>query len=397
MRATALRAALPRRQHGIGLVETMVGILIGMLVLLVIYNVFSLAESYKRTATAMADTQVTGVMANFVLARDVMSGGGGISAGLTDLATCNNDVRLKPLPVLIRDSNDNAPAPADPSDSLVVFLSTATRVMNPVLFLSNTPAAGPFSVQSPNGFAANDWVIATDRVPGGGKCSLAQVASVIDPDPANPGIGAVVLNLKPGTLLAPGAPTFLSTTSRLVNLGQISRTRYTVDPTRLQMTMQDVNPSPANVAPPVVPFAQGVVLLKAQYGIDRDNNGTVDCWTSADNSNACGDGVDYSEAALASAATTAQTISRIKAVRIAVVAASDEWSPKDIFVGGPLVNQTMDLFNCSANTNAACQGRIRIDNTVLQGPSSHPVLEDGHRYRLYETTIPLRNPLWNMP
>jgi hypothetical protein len=43
------------------------------------------------------------------------------------------------------------------------------------------------------------------------------------------------------------------------------------------------------------------------------------------------------------------------------------------------------LFNCSTN-NAACQGRIVLDNTVLA---------DNYRYRTYETVVPLRNAIWN--
>ena len=169
-----------------------------------------------------------------------------------------------------------------------------------------------------------------------------------------------------------------------MNLGQINRTQYTVDTgtagkTR-QLYSQDVNIGV--VAQPVVPIAQNVMLLKAQYGIDTNGDLSVDCWTSADNSNTCGDGVDYSAAAIGNNATTAATIRRIKAVRIAVVVRSDEPDLKDAALNG----QSAFLFNCSVNTNAGCPGRIAIDNTTMQ---------DGFRYRIYETTVPLRNMLWN--
>ena len=51
-------------------------------------------------------------------------------------------------------------------------------------------------------------------------------------------------------------------------------------------------------------------------------------------------------------------------------------------------SQVQYLFNCSANTNAACPRRLMIDST-------NNVLQDLYRYRIYETTIPLRNALWN--
>ena len=45
------------RQRGFGLVETMIGILIGLLVVLVIYNLFSAAERYKRMTVGTSDAQ----------------------------------------------------------------------------------------------------------------------------------------------------------------------------------------------------------------------------------------------------------------------------------------------------------------------------------------------------
>ena len=167
-------------------------------------------------------------------------------------------------------------------------------------------------------------------------------------------------------------------------MGLINRTQYTVDTVtagkQRQLYSQNVNIGVG--VQPVVPIAQNVMLLKAQYGIDTDGDLDVDCWTPADNSNACGDGFDYSVATIGSAGTVAATIRRIKAVRFAIVVRSDEPDLKDT----ALIGQSGFLFNCSVNTNAGCPGRIAIDNTTMQ---------DGYRYRIYETTIPLRNMLWN--
>ena len=40
------------RQRGAGIIETMVGILIGLVVVLAVYQVFASAEGYKRLTTA---------------------------------------------------------------------------------------------------------------------------------------------------------------------------------------------------------------------------------------------------------------------------------------------------------------------------------------------------------
>ena len=88
---------------------------------------------------------------------------------------------------------------------------------------------------------------------------------------------------------------------------------------------------------------------------------------------------------------TPRRLRSIKAVRIAIVVRSEHQERADLAaenkLSASLVGQTAWLFNCAAN-NATCQGRIQIDNTVLN---------DYSRYRIYETVIPLRNALWSNP
>ncbi len=71
MTMTTTRIPVPPRQRGMGIVEVMVGILIGMIVVAAIYNVFAVAEGYKRTAVGAADAQTTGIYAQFVLRREI--------------------------------------------------------------------------------------------------------------------------------------------------------------------------------------------------------------------------------------------------------------------------------------------------------------------------------------
>ncbi len=357
------------RQGGATLIETMIGILIGMIVLLAIYNVLTFAEGYKRSTVGAADAQVTGQFAQFVLARELASAGNGISTGMAELSTCNNDWRMKPIPVLITDGGT-----ANTPDSFVTFYSNARRVVSPVLVTAPVAiGATTMQIQSPNGFFQNDWVITTDRV---ANCMLRQLTGpgvLIGPNPGTAGI----VNVPFATATTAAFP---AGSSRVFNLGDINRTLYSVETVaagrQRQLYSQNVNIGVG--VQPAVPIAQNIMLLKAQYGIDTNGDLTVDCWTSA----VVGCGDDYSAATIGSAATTAATIQRIKAVRIAVVVRSDEPDLKDPV----LLGQSAFLFNCSINTNAGCPGRIAIDNTVMQ---------DTFRYRIYETTVPLRNALWN--
>ena len=52
------------------MVETMIGIVIGLLVILVIYSLLSAAENYRRMTTAASDAQITGLLSQFIMSRE---------------------------------------------------------------------------------------------------------------------------------------------------------------------------------------------------------------------------------------------------------------------------------------------------------------------------------------
>ena len=348
-------APTPRYQRGAGIIETMIGILIGLVVILAIYSIFAVSEGYKRTATGVADAQVTWLFAQFLLGREITNAGNGISSALDELSTCTTTT-LKAIPVLITDGGN-----ANTSDSFVVFYGVAKRVLTPVYF--QTLMASPtddFRVQSPNGFNANDQVLAVNPLTG--ECDAVRATAVGAPDAT-------------GTVTISHAATSAMYTedSKLINLGPVTnaaRTLFSVVADQLHSTALK---GPALAAPdPSNPLAQNIVLMKAQYGVDSDNDGDVDSWTAATGGYAVATVLGF----------TASQISTIKAIRLAIVVRSDEPDLKD----AALTGQSAVLFNCSANTDAGCPGRLTLDDTSLR---------DNYRYRIYETVVPMRNAIWN--
>jgi type IV pilus assembly protein PilW len=379
------------RQRGASIVETMVGILIGLIVVAVIYNTLIVAEGFRRSTLGVSDAQVTGQLAQFVLGRELANAGNGVMSGegVDVLANCT-DATLRPMPALI-ENNVAADTPTGATvqnDRLTVFYSTAQRIVHPVRVEDpvQVAATDPITVASPNGFRINDWFIATDRA---GNCTLGLVTAVTQPGPlydpwppaAAGGFVALAFTKKAGANFA-----YPTGSSRVLNLGQnMTRTTYSINKGKLQLDTTDDNPGLA--AAVTAPLAQNVVLLKAQYGVDTDNDQIADCWTPADDSNTCG-AVDFSKSVFTGAAPAdmAARIRAIKAIRVAVVVRSEDQAKADA-ANATLVNQSAWLFNCPAN-DATCQSRIQLDNTVLR---------DYFRYRIYEATIPLRNSIWNAP
>src|SRR2546428_8334843 len=109
-----LRNPAPR---GFSMVELMVAMLIGLLGMIIIFQVFEVSEGIKRTTTSGGDAQQNGAIALYVMERDLRNAGMGFNdaplAGCTILAydstrtTPNFNMLL--APVLICAAGSTAP------------------------------------------------------------------------------------------------------------------------------------------------------------------------------------------------------------------------------------------------------------------------------------------------
>ena len=412
---TATAHAMERRGHqqGVGLVETMVGILIGMIVILVVFNVLSVAEGYKRATIGTSDAQITGLLSQFVAGRDAGNGGAGITMSGADLINCtvteanapivglpvtDLDNAVRPIPVLITDGGA-----ANVSDSFISYNAGAAHVMWPVDFTASSAAGTAITVQSPNGFTVPTpattpyWAIAMTN-DATGRCKVLRV------------VAATAADASGRVTLTQGAPVTsvnysVGPPARLLNLGPVglaTRVRYDVVGDVLRTTDLMLAP-PAALSP--VPVAQNIVLMKVQYGVDNTGDGIVDCWTPADASTGCGDfSVDTVRVA------PLATVNQILAVRIGIVVRSDE---PDLRLLTDPSNQTLKdeakgilsgtrpqpyLFNCSANDDITCQSRIKLDMGGTPDGKSNcgKIICDYWRYRIYETVVPIRNAIYSM-
>jgi type IV pilus assembly protein PilW len=247
---------------------------------------------------------------------------------------------FRPIPVLITDGG----APSTP-DSFIVNYSVAQRVVAPVPFAANAAAGANYLVQSPNGFKPGDLVVAISM---GGNCAPSRVTAVAGPD-----VNGVV------TLSHTGAPVAFTSDAVLLNLGPKAsgqRVAYDVSNNVLRSTaLWDDTGAPGANAPN--PIAPNVMNMKLVYGIDNGAGGVT--WTPATGA--------WSPANVHAASTS--TLSKIRAVRIGFVVRGEQWDKE-----APDFNSSM------------------FDGTI---PVSFPAAGGNYRYRIYETLIPLRNPIWN--
>jgi type IV pilus assembly protein PilW len=379
-----------REQRGFGLIEIMVGVVIGLIAVLVIYQVYAVAEGFKRNTTAAGEAQQNGLFSAFVLGMEIGNGGAGMAAAAQDLASCPDPggamplrfaQSFRPIPVLITDGGGSAT-----SDSFVVNYSMATTLANSALFTGNAAPGATFPVQSPGGFHVDDLVvgISAPTAPGS-PCASSRVTAVTVPD-AN---GIVTITQTP--LFPAGGIDFFGS-SVLLNMGPCNRAQkiqYSVNNGVLYSTplLDTSGANCGNLANPLIgnPLASNILVMKVEYGIDSDIDPKrlLDTWVQA---SAAG----WDPATLLPAPIT--TINQIKAVRIGIIVQSEQFD-KNLagFTGGDYVSGDYNwvLFDCADVVKANCPGRLTGSVPATVSPAGN------WRFRKYETVIPLRNEIWN--
>lgn len=360
-----------RRQTGFSIIEIMVGVVIGMIAVLVIYQVFATSEGIKRNITAAGDAQQNGLLSSFMVGIELANAGNGLAVAAQDLGTCTPAATMKdslrPIPLLITPgANDNTP------DSFVIYYSVARTLIAPALFTSAAAANSAYQVQSANGFKQGDLIVAITNPSGAGDCYSSRIT---DPVPAPDANGIV-------TITHTGAPVAVGASATLFNLGPsnlVQKVRYDVSGGNLRSTsLLDPNGVPS-AAEPINPIASNVLNVKVQYGIDTVGDGLVHHWVPAIVGTPYG---DWDPTTLLAAPIT--TINRIKAARIAVLVKSEQHD-RDL---NPDPGFSRTVFNdCADSAAGTCGVTFSIPAVVGQ--------EYGWRYRVYETVIPLRNEVWN--
>jgi len=342
------RIRFTRRPLGFSLIEMMVGIVIGMIAVLVIYQIFAAAEGIKRNTTGAGDAQQNGLLSSFMLSIELANESNGVAVAAKDLMTCpatlDPATSFRPIPILISDGGAN-------SDQFTVFYSQSNSGIVLAPFTSPAASGDNYIVRSPMGFKSGDVVVAVSE---GGSCAASQITTITAPD----GDGKVTITPSVAAAFTLGSGAYL------VNMGPNGgqqRVRYDVSNDVLRSTtLWDAN-GQAAAGPTPNPIASNVVMMKLQYGIVDAAN--VFSWVNATD--------PWSAPQVLAANTT--TLRQIQSVRIGIVVRSEQYD-KDL----PLLPApTWSLF-CNPGP-------------CLTGP-----LQTGFRYRTYETSVPLRNPVWNL-
>jgi len=352
------------RMRGMSLIETMVGMTLGILVSLIITQVWGVFENQKQRTVSATAGQATGLLALTELEQDVRSAG----AGLTDSAAFNcgtiysyyesGVVQISPVPAY---SGSMGLAPvqiidggAGP-DTITVRRSSDFLGAVPATLTSAMPSSpAVIDVSNTSGFADGDVVLIVNA---GGNCTVTQVTSVQ--------VAAAKLQHNPGA-----SPTYnpsvafqntnawpaYVTGDKVMKVGQMISRSYTVNASNELTVRDDSVPTGSSTAS----LASDIVMVKAQYGIADVGSQTVNAWVSP-------------TVASGWSVMTPVLLRRIKAVRVVIVARSAKLEAPGTTTVAPVAwpDAASPAINLSADPNW-----------------------QRYRYRTYQLVIPIRNVIW---
>jgi len=377
------------KDSGFSLVELMVSMVIGLILTLAITSVMTSGESNKRSTTTLNDANQTATHISFMLDRSLRSAGSGFvqswsaAAGggaLGCLVNASRDgsailprpsavaapfasvpLNLRLAPVVIQRETD--------SDVLTVMSGSAgfAEVGRRVLPASVTTN----SVRLVNtlGWREDDLVLFSED---GTGCILEQVRALIAGADQELPLGGPYFNATGTTvnLSSFGSGNTFAIALGSINTGVAARHNppqfqlFGVDTATRRLVSYDLLLSALDEVP--APIADGVVEMRALYGIDTNGDGIRDLWQAPTGA--------FSSASLLDGTPAAQaSLRQIVAVRVAVVLQTS-LIEKDL-----VAPETLTLFR-DMDESFHVQRTLSVDEQHI-------------RHRTIEFTVPLRNML----
>lgn len=344
---------------GFSLVELMVGVIIALIGSIVIFQVFAVSESYKRTSVAGSDAQQGGLISLYTIERDARIAGFGLNdttlLGCTIRAYNQNripaDFTYILAPVLITQGagNNAVTGVGAASDTISIMYGNSATGMASVDIIENMPSpAATYKVSNRYGFAEGDLIVVAES---GLDCTLAETTNLPGGGQSDnvihnngtytnaQGVTGDAIYNKPG-----GLGVAYNAGAKVYNLGS-GPTLNTYSITNETLTVME------NLTATTVTIAENIVNLQALYCKDLVN-------TPPSVFNTCD-------------ATAPASWDQVGMVRVGLLSRS--------------ARPERDC-NVTASSNIPWSGGTFDVSGIPDW--------DCYRYKVFESTIPLRNLIW---
>jgi type IV pilus assembly protein PilW len=350
------------RQSGMSLVELMVGLMVGLLVVIAASGSLSFFETQRTTSLSGNGAMNSGVMAGYLLQRDLRNAGVGLM-NTTQLACntvnlyYNGATRSDGLAVAPAQIADGGAGP----DSVTVFFANSVLGSAPVQLSKGFTTAGDnLRVSSTSGLLQGDVVLVAGSS-GSDPCTVAQLSAITAAGtefdlahaagagyPWNPGNPATAFTTAP--LYPAGGAVIKAGTG-------LTWRRYSVSGGALNAT--DL------VTGTIIQVATNVLSLQAQYGVTDGITNEIRQWVDATNE---------------WVTPTPNLVTRIRAVRFSVVMRS------------PKKELARDSGGVCTITTVAPQPWPDVAAMDLSADPDWGC----YRYQVYASIAPLKNVIWSV-
>jgi type IV pilus assembly protein PilW len=366
-------------QAGVGVIEILIGMFIGLIGMLAMFSVISVADEQKRSVAAGGDAQAAAAIGLFRMERDIALAGNGFgnaweffgcdlhvkrTAGVR-VSTDTIDTQLLPVSIL---------TDALGHDSIMVFYGNASRMTSRLHYQSGS-ATSKVTDKGVAGFmpqaleVPGDVLLVTDETAtacGSDDPTMVMVTAVT---PA--GTGGTVAHsggtadgyVNIGTPPSPGFIYNLGPAPRM-NLWAVNRVNG-VD----GLTLVDF----LNNGGDGVIVAENIVDMQAQYGINTAAASAPPTiiWKHPTGPNP----------------PTAEELRGIVAIKVAVLVRNPQWEapPRDPTIVDPMLTMPVPTWSGAAGADGQAFS--------IQNPGDG-TLANRYRYKVYEGIMPLRNSVW---
>ncbi len=382
-------ASSRRRSLGLSLVEILVGVAIGLIGIVAIFQAVAVWTKHTQTTSSGGDAQVAGTLALFSIERDVKQAGHGFGRAVSPVMGClvaaNDTTPARAFNFGLR-AVDIAASAAGAPDQINILYGDSSFYVEEGAFTDATATTNKLRRRS--GFKKGDLAVVAvnpSASAASAACQLVQITDDTDPDGYTVGHTTTPFV----TFYAASAPAVASrfnsagsapafTSGTMYNLGPRPRLDvWSIQGNRLLTRTDQIDVGGGGAGPTSMQIAEGVINLKAEYGVDTNGNGIVDAaeWTTV-------------------APADWRTLF---AIRVAVLVRSRQYERNRDPAASGVRAVTPTAANPYYFGDPARTFLMRnVDGSAdsFDDATADPNNWRYYRYRVYERVIPLRNMLW---
>jgi len=371
--------SLQRFARGVSLVEILIGVTIGVIGILAIFQTVAVWNKHTQTTTSGGDAQIAGTLALFNLERDLKQAGHGFNTALPQIMGCAvTAADLNPprppfqfplQPVTITAGAGGAP------DTITTLYGDSSYFVDQETFAAATTTSK--TLRRRGGFHPGDLAVIAGNwtpLPGTALCELIEITAdgnidgrTVDHTTGNYntfyGGAATIPRFNPA---AGSNPLFGG--GAIFNLGpRPQRNVWSVASNGTLQRAEQFNPTPQ------LQIADGIVSLKAQYGVDVDNDCRVDNWVTA----------------------APADMTQVLAIRVGLLVRGRQFERNRDSDSTVVANPVTPAVPTWAGSGVGSDFVMtNVDGTPDAPATAGPNNWRYYRYRVYERVIPMRNMVW---